>query len=102
MTRSAVTSNTRSLVSRGLTLEGLPVVDCAHGAAYKSTPCVLRELGAEVFVYRQPAGRNEHQQGLRLDAPGNAVPRSSSIRAHLASRTTATPTASCCATKLAI
>jgi len=25
-------------------------VDCAHGAAYKSTPCVLRELGAEVIV----------------------------------------------------
>src|SRR5216684_1008742 len=34
---------------RGMTLEGLRlVVDCAHGAAYKSTPCVLRELGAEV------------------------------------------------------
>src|ERR1700733_11367321 len=37
---------------RHLTLEGLRlVVDCAHGAAYKSTPCVLRELGAEVIVY---------------------------------------------------
>lgn len=36
---------------RGMTLEGMRiVVDCAHGAAYKSTPCVLRELGAEVFV----------------------------------------------------
>jgi phosphoglucosamine mutase len=32
---------------RGMTLEGMRiVVDCAHGAAYKSTPCVLRELGA--------------------------------------------------------
>lgn len=45
---------------RGLTLEGLRiVVDCAHGAAYKSTPCVLRELGAEVVVYgNQPDGKN--------------------------------------------
>jgi phosphoglucosamine mutase len=45
---------------RGLTLEGLRiVVDCAHGAAYKSTPCVLRELGAEVIVYgNQPDGQN--------------------------------------------
>src|SRR5206468_7257468 len=41
---------------RRLTLAGMRVVvDCAHGAAYKSTPCVLRELGAEVIVYgKQP------------------------------------------------
>ncbi|MBI5388006.1 MAG: phosphoglucosamine mutase [Verrucomicrobia bacterium] len=45
---------------RGLTLEGFRiVVDCAHGAAYKSTPCVLRELGAEVIVLgNQPDGTN--------------------------------------------
>jgi phosphoglucosamine mutase len=45
---------------RGMTLEGVRiVVDCAHGAAYKSTPCVLRELGAEVIVYgNQPDGKN--------------------------------------------
>lgn len=45
---------------RGMTLEGLRiVVDCAHGAAYKSTPCVLRELGAEVVVYgNHPDGMN--------------------------------------------
>ncbi len=45
---------------RGMTLEGLRVVvDCAHGAAYKSTPCVLRELGAEVVVCgNQPDGKN--------------------------------------------
>ena len=45
---------------RGMTLEGLRVVvDCAHGAAYKSTPCVLRELDAEVIVYgNQPDGMN--------------------------------------------
>ncbi len=45
---------------RGLTLEGMRiVVDCAHGAAYKSTPCVLRELGADVIAYgNQPDGKN--------------------------------------------
>src|SRR5881394_2357981 len=45
---------------RGMTLEGLRiVVDCAHCAGYKSTPCVLRELGAEVIVYgNQPDGKN--------------------------------------------
>lgn len=48
---------------RGMTLEGQRiVVDCAHGAAYKSTPCVLRELGAEVIVFgNQPDGKNINQ-----------------------------------------
>jgi phosphoglucosamine mutase len=43
-----------------LTLEKMRVVvDCAHGAAYKATPCVLRELGAEVIVYgNHPDGMN--------------------------------------------
>jgi phosphoglucosamine mutase len=50
----------KSSFPRGMTLEGMRiVVDCAHGAAYKSTPCVLRELGAEVIVYgNQPDGMN--------------------------------------------
>ena len=45
---------------KNLTLEGLRIiVDCAHGAAYKSTPCVLRELGADVVVFgNQPDGKN--------------------------------------------
>jgi len=45
---------------RGLTLEGMRVaLDCGHGAAYKSTPCVLRELGAEVMAFgNQPDGTN--------------------------------------------
>jgi len=45
---------------RGMTLEGMRiVVDCAHGAAYKATPCVLRELGAEVIVFGDaPNGKN--------------------------------------------
>jgi phosphoglucosamine mutase len=50
----------KSSFPRNMTLEGLRiVVDCAHGAAYKSTPCVLRELGAEVIVYGdKPDGTN--------------------------------------------
>lgn len=50
----------KSSFPRGMTLEGMRiVVDCAHGAAYKATPCVLRELGADVFAYGiQPDGTN--------------------------------------------
>jgi phosphoglucosamine mutase len=50
----------KSSFPRGMTLEGMRIVtDCAHGAAYKSTPCILSELGAEVIVYgNQPDGMN--------------------------------------------
>jgi phosphoglucosamine mutase len=43
-----------------MTLEGTRVVvDCGNGAAYKATPCVLRELGAEVIEYgTKPDGTN--------------------------------------------
>jgi phosphoglucosamine mutase len=53
----------KSSIPRGMTLEGMRVVvDCAHGASYKSTPCVLRELGAQVIVYgNQPDGTNINQ-----------------------------------------
>ena len=46
--------------TRGQTLEGVTiVVDCGHGAAYKATPCTLRELGADVIVYNnRPDGSN--------------------------------------------
>jgi len=45
---------------RGLTLEGLRVaIDVANGAAYKSSPCILRELGANIIVaHDTPNGRN--------------------------------------------
>ena len=45
---------------RGLTLDGLTIaVDCANGAAYKSTPCILRELGADLRIaHNAPNGRN--------------------------------------------
>lgn len=45
---------------RGMTLDGFRIaVDAANGAGYKSTPCVLRELGAELFIYNNtPDGVN--------------------------------------------
>jgi phosphoglucosamine mutase len=45
---------------RGMSLEEMRiVVDAANGAAYKSTPCILRELGAEVVVaHNLPNGTN--------------------------------------------
>jgi len=45
---------------RGMSLEEMRiVVDVANGAAYKSTPCILRELGAEVVVaHNEPNGTN--------------------------------------------
>jgi phosphoglucosamine mutase len=45
---------------KGMTLEGLKVViDAGHGATYKSSPCVLRELGARVTVLNNlPDGTN--------------------------------------------
>jgi phosphoglucosamine mutase len=45
---------------RGMTLERLHVaVDVANGAAYRSTPAVLRELDAKVHVFHnEPNGRN--------------------------------------------
>jgi phosphoglucosamine mutase len=45
---------------RGRTLEDMRIaVDVANGAAYKSTPCILRELGADIIVaHNTPNGRN--------------------------------------------
>jgi phosphoglucosamine mutase len=45
---------------RGISLEKMRIaVDVANGAAYKSTPCILRELGAEVLVaHNEPNGTN--------------------------------------------
>ncbi len=63
----------KSTVPKGMTLEGLRVVvDCANGAAYKVTPWVLRELGAEVIsINDKPDGVNinagcgsQHLEGL--------------------------------------
>jgi len=69
---------------RGMTLEGFRVVvDCAHGAAYKSTPCVLHELGAEVIVYgNQPDGMNINRDCGSMH-PENLCRRVVEHQAHL-------------------
>jgi phosphoglucosamine mutase len=50
----------KTSVPRRMTLEGMRVaVDTANGAAYKSTPSILRELGANVIIaHNSPNGRN--------------------------------------------
>src|SRR5688572_7981379 len=52
--------NLKATFPKDLTLDGLKVVlDCAHGAAYKVAPAVLRELGADVIaVGTSPDGSN--------------------------------------------
>jgi phosphoglucosamine mutase len=49
---------------RGLTLDGLRIaVDVGNGAAYRSTPCILRELGADLVVaHDTPNGRNINRE----------------------------------------
>jgi len=49
---------------RKMSLEEMRVaVDVANGAAYKSTPCILRELGADVIVaHNEPNGMNINAQ----------------------------------------
>ncbi len=51
---------TKRSLPRDLDFQGIKlVVDCAHGAAYKVAPTVLRELGASVEVIgNQPDGMN--------------------------------------------
>ncbi|MEW6570685.1 MAG: phosphoglucosamine mutase [Nitrospirota bacterium] len=50
----------KSTIPKGMTFEGMKIiVDCANGAAYKTTPWVLRELGAEVIsINDRPDGMN--------------------------------------------
>jgi len=69
----------KSTIPRGMTLEGIKVVvDCANGAAYKVTPWVLRELGAEVIVINdKPNGININKDcgSLHIDALSSEVKR---------------------------
>ncbi|MGC2063759.1 MAG: phosphoglucosamine mutase [Thermodesulfovibrionales bacterium] len=50
----------KSTLPRGQSFEGMKIViDCANGAAYKTTPWLLRELGAEVIaIHDKPNGVN--------------------------------------------
>lgn len=54
----------KSSIPKGMTLENLRVsVDCANGAAYKSSPCILRELGADFQVFHDaPDGMNINRE----------------------------------------
>ena len=67
-----------------LTLEGMRVVvDCAHGASYKATPCVLHELGAEIVVYgNRPDGMNINQDCGSMH-PENLCTKVVEHKAHL-------------------
>jgi len=62
---------------KGTTLKGLKVVvDCANGAAYRVSPAVLRELGAEVIALNvTPDGTNINRRcgALYPDAMRRAV-----------------------------
>ena len=65
-----------------VTLDGLRIVlDCAHGAAYKVGPTVLRELGAEVV----PLGIEPNGRNINLDCgalhPQLAAARVQEVRA---------------------
>ncbi|MEZ4426059.1 MAG: phosphoglucosamine mutase [Nannocystaceae bacterium] len=59
-------THVKNVFPHDLKLDGLRVVlDCAHGAAYKVAPTVLRELGAEVITLGvEPNGTNiNHERG---------------------------------------
>ena len=62
---------------RGMSLEKMRIaVDVANGAAYKSTPCILRELGAELDGRPQRAERDKHQRPMRQHfSGGDSAPR---------------------------
>ncbi len=54
----------KNSLPKGMEFHGMRVVvDCANGAAYRVTPAVLRELGAEIFPLNvEPDGLNINQE----------------------------------------
>ncbi len=62
----------KSTIPKGMTLEGMKiVVDSANGAAYKTTPWLLRELGAEVIsINDKPDGKNINENSGSLHIEG--------------------------------
>ena len=78
---------------RGQRLDGLKVVvDCANGAAYRTAPEVLWELGAEVIpIAVAPDGFNINKD-CGSTHPRPRSPRSSRTAPTSASASTATPT----------
>jgi phosphoglucosamine mutase len=73
----------KSTIPKGFTFEGMKVVvDCANGAAYKTTPWLLRELGAEVISLNdKPNGLNINTDcgSLHLDTLQKAVRRHKAV-----------------------
>ncbi len=69
----------KSTIPKGIDLEGLKVVvDAANGAAYKVTPWLLRELGAEVIsINDRPDGININDNcgSLHLECLADEVKR---------------------------
>jgi len=69
----------KSTIPRGITFEDMKVVvDCANGAAYKTTPWLFRELGAEVIsLNHSPDGINinAHSGSLHTEGLQKAVKR---------------------------
>jgi phosphoglucosamine mutase len=67
----------KSTIPKGMTLEGMKiVVDSANGAAYKTTPWLLRELGAVVVsINDKPDGKNinENSGSLHIEVLQKAV-----------------------------
>ncbi len=58
----------KSTMPRGVTFEGMKIViDSANGAAYKTTPWVLRELGAEVISL------NDRPDGININAGSGSL-----------------------------
>ncbi len=58
----------KSTIPKGMTFEGIRVVvDCANGAAYKTTPWLFRELGAEVISI------NDKPDGVNINAECGAL-----------------------------
>jgi len=61
----------KSSLKKGVTFEGMKVVvDCANGSAYKTTPWLLRELGADVVSmndYPDGTNINEGCGSLHMD-----------------------------------
>ena len=67
----------KSTIPRGTTFDGMRiVVDCANGAAYKTTPWLLRELEADVVsINDRPDGKNINAGcgSLHIDSLPKAV-----------------------------
>lgn len=67
----------KNILPKGFHLQDIPVVvDCANGAAYKTAPMLLRELGAQVIERSvEPNGFNinEHSGALFPEVAAGAV-----------------------------